>query len=285
MVDLLNPGTEQVKKVVSHSVTQFKSMWISDVHLGTEECRASRLLDLLRLTDSESLYLVGDIIDSWELKRRWYWDQSHNEVVQAIFAKANAGTRVVFIPGNHDEPFRKFIMLDLAGIQIRDELVHVTAQGKRMLVSHGDRFDGAVRKAGWLRCCSTAWAPRVLKMLQWLNNWRGRTGLPYWSLSHSVDIRSKTSSAYLLRFENVLTQEAKQKGLDGVICGHTHQPAMHQVDGVLYCNAGDWMEHQSALVEDFTGALQLITWHDIILQSDRNALREQRGAEDLAVSD
>lgn len=259
---------------------RFRTLWISDIHLGTDACRADRLLDLLKLTESESLYLVGDIIDSWELKRRWHWDQIHNEVVNAIFDKAIGGTRVVFIPGNHDEAFQKFIGLDLGGIQIRNELVHVTAQGKRMLVLHGDRFDGAVRGARWLRWIDRAAVPIVFRTLQMINNWHGRIGLPYWSLSRHLHFkdRAEVTAAYHRSFEDALLREVSDQNLDGVICGHTHHPVIRNRDGLLYCNDGDWVEHQSAIAEDMSGVLRLLTWHDLILQSDRDALINEGGA-------
>jgi UDP-2,3-diacylglucosamine pyrophosphatase LpxH len=260
---------------------RFKAIWISDVHLGTPQCHAERLLELLHLTESESLYLVGDIVDSWELKRRWYWDQSHNEVVQAIFEKANQGTNVVFIPGNHDEPFRKFIGLNLAGIQIRDELIHTTAAGKHMLVLHGDRFDGVVSGAWWLPWCGRALIPTVLRQLQRINNWRGRAGLRYWSLSQYLGMTLRGATNHLCSFEQALAREARQKGLDGVICGHVHKPEMREIDGVLYCNDGDWVEHQSALVEELSGELRLVTWQDIVVQSDRASLCQELALAEL----
>lgn len=254
---------------------RFRAIWISDVHLGTSESRAERLLEVLQLTESESLYLVGDIVDSWELKRRWYWDQSHNEVVQSIFEKANQGTKVVFIPGNHDEPFRKFIGLDLAGIRIRDELIHTTAAGKRMLVLHGDRFDGIVSGARWLRWCGRALTPTVLRLLQTINNLRGRAGLGYWSMSQYLAITLRGADDYLRSFEQALACEARRQGLDGVICGHVHKPEMREIDGVFYCNDGDWVEHQSALVEELSGELRLVTWQEIVMQSDRTKLCQE----------
>ena len=260
------------KPVKRREPVRFRAIWISDVHLGTSTCRADRLLELLQLTDSEALYLVGDIIDSRELRRRWYWDQSHNGVVQEIFEKANAGTRVVFIPGNHDEPFRKLIGLDLAGIRIRDELVHVTAQGKRMLVLDGDRFDSVASKARWLHGCGSPVAPVMLKLLRKMNSWRARIGLPYWSLSRYLAVKMKRADAHLRSFEDALVEEAGRKGVDGVICGHVHQPEMRNIGGVLYCNDGDWVEHQSVLVEDLSGELRLADWHEIIVQSDREQL-------------
>ena len=266
-----SPREKRNKQANLPTPTRFKAIWISDIQLGSPQCHAERLLELLQLTESETLYFVGDIVDSAELKRQRYWDQSHHEVVHAIFEKAKQGTRVIFMPCNHDAPFRKLIGLDLEGIQIRDELVHVTAQGKRMLVLHGDRFDSAARDAFLLRCCGATFAPKVLRTLQALNDWRERIGLRDWPAPGFRDIRL-IDAVYLRSFEHALTSEAKKKGLDGVICSHVHKPDIRDISGVLYCNDGDWVEHQSAAVEDLSGALRLITWHDIILQADRAAL-------------
>ena len=253
---------------------RFKAIWISDVHLGTPQCHAKRLLELLQLTESESLYLIGDIVDRWEGKRQQYWDQSDTEVVQAIVEKASQGTKVVFVPCNHGAPFRKFIGLHLKGIQIQDELVHVTAQGKRMLVLHGDRFDSAANGAFWLRCCGAPFAPKIRRMLQAVDNWRERIGLREWSVSDLQDIKP-VDAVYLRSFELALTNEARQKGLDGVICSHVHKPEIRDISGILYCNDGDWVKHQSALVEELSGELRLVTWHDIVVQSDRAKLCQE----------
>lgn len=267
-----SPPREKItKQEYPHTLSRFKAIWISDIQLGSPQCHAERLLELLQLTESETLYFVGDLVDSSELKRQQYWDQSHHDVVQAIFDKAKQGTKVVFMPCNHDAPFRKLIGLDLEGIQIRDELVHVTAQGKRMLVMHGDRFDSAARSAFWLRYCGATFAPKILRTLQAMNDWRERIGLPDWPASGLRETRL-IDAVYLRSIELALTNEAKQKGLDGVICSHVHKPEIRDISGILYCNDGDWVEHQSAAVEDLSGALRLITWHDIILQADRAAL-------------
>ena len=266
-----SPREKKTKQENLHKPSRFKAIWISDIQLGSPHCHAERLFELLQLTESETLYFVGDIVDSSELRRQRCWDQIHHDVVQAILEKARQGTKVVFMPCNHDAPFRKLIGLDLEGIQIRDELVHVTAQGKRMLVLHGDRFDSAARSAFWLRCCGATIAPKILRTLQTLNDWRERIGLRDWSTSGIRDSRL-IDAVYLRSFELALTSEAKQKGLDGVICSHAHKPEIRDISGILYCNDGDWVEHQSAAVEDLSGALRLITWHDIILQADRAAL-------------
>jgi UDP-2,3-diacylglucosamine pyrophosphatase LpxH len=243
---------------------RFRTIWISDTHLGTTGCQAERLLEFLRATESEMLYLVGDIVDGWQLKRRWYWDQSHNDIVQTVLKRAKKGTDVYFIPGNHDEAIRQFIDLDLGGIRIRDEMVHVTANGKRMLVLHGDRFDGVIACAKWLAYIGDNLYTLILKLNHTFNSWRARMGLPYWSLSQYLKLKMKNAVSYISSFEEALAAEARKKKLDGVICGHIHKPEIRDIDGILYCNDGDWVESLSALVEDFNGQLRLVSWHEIV---------------------
>lgn len=247
-----------------HQPIRFNTIWLSDTHLGTNGCQAQRLLEFLQATESDTLYLVGDIIDGWQLRRRWYWDQHHNNVVQAILKKAKNGTNVIFIPGNHDEMIRQYIGLDLGGIQIRDELVHTTADGKRMLVLHGDRFDGVISCAKWLAYLGDNMYTVILKLNQWFNSWRARAGLPYWSLSQYLKLKVKNAVSYITSFKEALAAEAKKKHLDGVICGHIHKPEIRDIDGIRYCNDGDWVESLSALVEEKTGELRLTTWAEIM---------------------
>jgi len=244
----------------------YRSIWISDVHLGTRGSKADYLLDFLKYSDSEYLYLVGDIVDGWQLKRRWYWDQIHNNIVQTVLKKAKKGTEVIFVPGNHDEAIRQFIDLDFGGIRVRDELVHTTAQGKRMLVLHGDRFDGVIACAKWLAYVGDNLYTMILTFNQWFNAWRARVGLPYWSLSQYLKSKVKNAVNYISSFEEALADEAKKRGLDGVICGHIHKPEIRVINGVTYCNDGDWVESLTALVEDHSGELRIVTWQDIVMQ-------------------
>ncbi|RZI42994.1 UDP-2,3-diacylglucosamine diphosphatase [Herbaspirillum sp. HC18] len=255
-------------------VRRFRAIWISDVHLGTTGCQAARLLEFLQATESETLYLVGDIIDGWQLKRRWYWDQTHNNVVQNVLKKAKKGTEVIFVPGNHDEAIRQFIDLDFGGIRIRDELVHVTAQGKRMLVLHGDRFDGVIACAKWLAYVGDSLYTMILKFNQVFNAWRARAGLPYWSLSQYLKLKVKNAVSYITSFEYALAAEAKRKGVDGVICGHIHKPEIREINGITYCNDGDWVESLSALVEESSGELRLVTWQEIVKHTKKETIEE-----------
>lgn len=253
-------------------VSRFRTIWISDLHLGTSGCQAARLLEFLHATESDTLYLVGDIIDGWQLKRRWYWDQTHNNVVQLVLKKAKKGTNVIFVPGNHDEAVRQFIDLDFGGIKVRDELVHVTAQGQRMLVLHGDRFDGVIACAKWLAYVGDSLYTLILKFNRVFNSWRARAGLPYWSLSQYLKLKVKNAVSYISSFENALADEARKRGLDGVICGHIHKAEIRDINGIMYCNDGDWVESLSALVEDASGALRLVSWHEIVLGEQGKAL-------------
>ena len=202
---------------------RFRTIWISDIHLGTSGCQAKRLLEFLKATESDKLYLVGDIVDGWQLKRRWYWHQTHNDVVQLVMKKAKKGTKVIFVPGNHDEVVRQFIGLNFGGIKIRDEHVHVTANGKRMLVLHGDRFDGVIACAKWLAYVGDSLYTMILKFNQIFNVWRARVGLPYWSLSQYLKLKVKNAVSYITSFEDALAAEARKQNLDGVICGHIHK--------------------------------------------------------------
>lgn len=271
---------KQKKKLIKHPLhkpipLQFRTIFISDIHLGTSGCQAKRLLEFLKATESDKLYLIGDIVDGWQLKRRWYWHQTHNDVVQLVLKKAKKGTKVIFVPGNHDESIRQFIGMDFGGIKIRDELVHKTADGRKLLVLHGDRFDGVIACAKWLAYVGDSLYTLILKFNQYYNSWRARVGLPYWSLSQYLKLKVKNAVSYITSFEQALADEARKKGLDGVICGHIHKPEIREINGILYCNDGDWVESLSALIEEPTGQLKLVDWHEIMLRWEQAQLREE----------
>jgi UDP-2,3-diacylglucosamine pyrophosphatase LpxH len=242
---------------------QFRAIFISDVHLGTAGSQAERLLEFLRHTESRDLYLVGDIIDGWQLKRRWYWHQSHNDVIQKVLRKARKGTRVTYIAGNHDEAMRHFVGLAFGGIDIRDEAVHVTARGKRLLVTHGDLFDAVVQGAKWLAYLGDWLYIVTLKVNRAFNNARAKLGLPYWSLAQFLKDRVKNAVSYITQFEEALAHEALRRGFDGVVCGHIHKAEIRDIGGILYCNDGDWVESMTALVETEAGELHVIDWKAI----------------------
>jgi UDP-2,3-diacylglucosamine pyrophosphatase LpxH len=263
---------------------RFRTIFISDVHLGTSGCQAKRLLEFLKATESDKLYLVGDIVDGWQLKRRWYWHQTHNDVVQLVMKKAKKGTKVIFVPGNHDEVVRQFIGLNFGGIKIRDEHVHTTANGKRMLVLHGDRFDGVIACAKWLAYVGDSLYTMILKFNQIFNVWRARVGLPYWSLSQYLKLKVKNAVSYITSFEDALAAEARKQNLDGVICGHIHKAEIRDIDGILYCNDGDWVESLTALVEDEVGELHLVDWHEIMLRWEQRQFSKKESTLNTATA-
>jgi UDP-2,3-diacylglucosamine pyrophosphatase LpxH len=242
---------------------RFRAIFISDIHLGTPGCQAGRLLDFLRHTESDELYLVGDIIDGWQLRRRWFWHQDHNDVVQKVLRKARKGTRVTYIAGNHDEAARQFIGLSFGGIDIVDEAIHQTRDGRILLVTHGDLFDAVVQGARWLAHLGDAAYILALQLNRWSNHVRARLGLPYWSLSQFLKHRVKNAVAYIANFEEALAQEARRRGFAGVVCGHIHKAEIRDVGGILYCNDGDWVESLTALVETEQGELRIIDWKSI----------------------
>jgi UDP-2,3-diacylglucosamine pyrophosphatase LpxH len=242
---------------------RYRSIWISDLHLGTAGCQVGALLEFLRRTESEYLYLVGDIIDGWQLRRRWYWNQAHNDVVQKVLRKARKGTVVVYVPGNHDEGARHFVDLAFGGIAILGEAIHVTADGKRLLVTHGDLFDGVVQCAKWLAILGDVLYGIALRVNRHFNALRARLGMPYWSLSQFLKHKVKNAVNYIGAFEEAVAREARERGFDGVVCGHIHRAELRDIDGTLYCNDGDWVESLCALVEHDDGSLAIVHWHDV----------------------
>ncbi len=237
-----------------------RTIWISDIHLGTAGCQAGYLLDFLRDHEAETLYLVGDIIDGWQLKKGWYWPQAHNDVIQKLLRKARKGTRVVYVPGNHDAAARQFQGMAFGGIDLVEDAVHLTADGKRLWVTHGDQFDGVMQYAPWLAYLGDSLYSLILVLNRWFNAGRARFGLPYWSLSQYLKHQVKNAVNFISAFERVMTEEARRRGCDGVVCGHIHKAEVRNVDGILYCNDGDWVESLTALVESHDGTLRIMHW-------------------------
>lgn len=238
----------------------YRAIFISDLHLGTPGCQADALLDFLKENTSDYLYLVGDIVDGWQLRRKWYWPQAHNDVVQKLLRKARKGCQVIYVPGNHDEFARGFLDHQFGGIEVVDEAVHLTVDGRQLWVIHGDYFDAVVQQAKWLAYVGDYLYEFTLRLNRYLNNMRGRMGLPYWSLSAYLKHKVKKALNYVTDFENAVAQEAAKHGYQGVVCGHIHRAEIRDVKGVLYCNDGDWVESRSALVESVSGELSLLYW-------------------------
>ncbi|WP_414473780.1 UDP-2,3-diacylglucosamine diphosphatase [Microvirga sp. M2] len=239
-----------------------RTLFLSDLHLGTKGCQAEALLDFLRSYDAETIYLVGDIVDGWRLKSGWYWPQSHNDVVQKLLRKVRKGSALVYVPGNHDEFLRDYVGVNLGGIELADHAIHETANGKRYLVIHGDQFDLVVRHARWLALLGDGAYTAALFVNTYLNIARRKLGLTYWSLSAWAKLRVKNAVNFISRFEELLAAEARRQEVDGVICGHIHHAAMHENYGIAYVNTGDWVESCTVVVEHWDGTLELIRWSD-----------------------
>jgi UDP-2,3-diacylglucosamine pyrophosphatase LpxH len=239
---------------------RYRTIWISDTHLGTRGCKAELLLNFLVHHECDMLYLVGDIVDGWRLSRSWFWHRSHNAVIDEILRKAHTGTRVIYIPGNHDEVLRDYAGLCFAGIEVAGDAIHATADGRKLLVLHGDHFDGVVTYARWLAMAGDQAYALALKLNDVVAAVRRRIGLPYWSLSRWLKDHVKKAVAYIDRFEQAVALEAQRRHVDGVVCGHIHKAEIRQIGNVLYCNDGDWVESCTALVEDYAGKLQIVTW-------------------------
>ncbi|MBI3560201.1 MAG: UDP-2,3-diacylglucosamine diphosphatase [Gammaproteobacteria bacterium] len=241
---------------------KYRAIWISDVHLGYRGCKADYLLDLLRTVETDYLFLVGDIIDLWSMRKTMYWPQSHNNVVRTILGKAKHGTKVIYIPGNHDESLREFDGAVFGNLSIHTEYVHTTRDGRRVLLLHGDKFDA-------LLSCGRGWDfignigyDGLLFINRILYKLRRYCGYGYWSLAGYIKNNIRNARNHVRRFEASVAREAKHRHMDVVICGHIHHPEIRNIDGVLYCNDGDWVENCTALVEKYDGSLELIHWSD-----------------------
>lgn len=253
---------QSICDVKQSTLLNFNSVWLSDIHLGSRDCKAEFLCQFLAELQCKDLFLVGDVIDLWSLKRRSYWPESHQRALKLLSEKAQNGTKVIYIAGNHDEALRDFTELELFGLNIKYEWEYTTRAGKKLLLTHGDVFDGAVycsRFHTWV-------GDHGYTFLMWLNRWfnafRKRLGFPYFSLAGHIKERVKDAHAAVDRFKQAALHEAKQRGFDGIVCGHIHVPDMDEQDGVLYLNDGDWVENCTALVEHHNGRLELLRCHE-----------------------
>jgi UDP-2,3-diacylglucosamine pyrophosphatase LpxH len=259
---------------------RFRTIWISDVHLGTRGCNAALLIDFLDHTDSETMYLVGDIIDGWRLKKKLFWPPEHNDIIWRILKRARSGTRVVYIPGNHDEVVRQFAGLTFGGVEILRAAFHTTADGRRLMVLHGDEFDAIMLAHRWLAFIGDTLYHLMMGLSGWVNRVRGALGLPYWSLSKAAKHKVKNAVEFISKYEEVVARAAAERGVDGVVCGHIHTAEIRTFDGIEYYNDGDWVEGCTALVEHFDGRMELLHWPAEVArrQKGQAALAEAREA-------
>jgi UDP-2,3-diacylglucosamine pyrophosphatase LpxH len=239
--------------------THVRTIWISDLHLGTRSSKVEGLLDFLAHHTADRYYLVGDIIDGWALQRSWYWPASHNDVLQALLDRAQ-DAEMIYLPGNHDEAARQFPGLQLGGITIQEQAVHTTRDGRRLLVLHGDQFDGVVRHARWLSKLGGLAYQSLLTLNRYLNQVRRWMNKPYWSLAAAAKTTTKRAVQYIADFEQAVVRRARREAVDGVICGHIHVPELRPIEDVTYANTGDWVENCTALVEYPDGRLDLRRW-------------------------
>ncbi|WP_131115315.1 MULTISPECIES: UDP-2,3-diacylglucosamine diphosphatase [Lichenihabitans] len=245
---------------MTQDIRHFRSLFISDLHLGTKGCQAGLLLDFLKRHDADTIYLVGDIIDGWRLRSGWYWPQLHNDILQKLLRKVRKGARMVYIPGNHDEFAREYVGYNFGGVEIMRDTTHVTADGRRFLVTHGDDFDIVVRHARWLALLGDWAYEAALKTNTYFNIVRRRLGFPYWSFSAWAKLKVKNAVNFIGSFETALAEQALKHNVDGVICGHIHHAVIREINGITYINTGDFVESCSVVVEHYDGSFEIIRW-------------------------
>ena len=239
-----------------------RSVFLSDLHLGTRGCQAEAVLGFLKAYKADQIFLVGDIVDGWRLRQSWHWPQAHNDVVQKLLRQARKGVRVVYIPGNHDEFVRDYAGSNFGGIEVLEETIHTCADGRKMLILHGDKFDTVVRNVRWLALIGdqaydfAIWLNRhVARVRRWL-------GLPYWSFSRWSKDKVKKAVSFMTAFEEAVTHDARRHGVELVLCGHIHKATIRQIGDITYVNTGDWVESCTAVLENFDGSLELCHWHE-----------------------
>ena len=275
------PGNSSLTSALEGS-ERVRTLFISDVHLGTKGCQAEKLLEFLRIYDADVIYLVGDIIDGWQLKSGWYWPQSHNDVTQKLLRKARKGTRLIYIPGNHDEFLRDFYGMHFGGIEVMEDTIHVAADGKRYLVIHGDLFDVVIQNARWLALLGNKSYDLAISINTNFNRFRRFLGLPYWSLSKWLKLKVKNAVNFIGEYEHTLKGEARRHHVDGVICGHIHHAVMRTEDGLTYINCGDWVESCTAVVEHFDGRMEMIDWTMLSTMGFKSGVQAAGAAENTS---
>lgn len=258
--DAWRESANQGRPTLQAESRRYRTLFISDVHLGTRGCQSRLLLEFLREVDADTIYLVGDIVDAWRLKQVWYWPQEHNDIVQKLLRKVRKHVRLIYIPGNHDEFLKDYLGTHFGGVEVASQAIHVGPDGRRYLVVHGDDFDVVVRHARWLAFLGDWAYETALSVSAYVNIVRRHLGLTYWSLSQWAKLKVKNAVNFIGDYEAALVTEAKRQGVDGLICGHIHHPVIHDRLGIRYMNCGDWVESCTALAETYDGEFQLIRW-------------------------
>jgi len=248
-----------------------RSVWISDVHLGTRHAQVADLLEFLRRVECKYLYIVGDFIDGWELKSRWYWRDDYNVLIQKLLRKSRKQTKVIYITGNHDEFIEQFVGMRFGSVTMAREAMHTAADGKKYLVIHGHQADGLTHFNHLLEKLGSHLYNWILDFNLYFNRLRRALGFGYWSLAAYLKFKAKSAVKYVTEYESTLASMARNQKADGVICGHIHRAEVKMIDGIQYLNCGDWVESCTALMEDFDGKIKLIHFHE------NNVLRTGRG--------
>lgn len=261
---------------------KFRTIWISDIHLGTKGCNADLLIDFLDSVDSETMYLVGDIIDGWRLKKKFFWPAAHNDIVWRLLKRAKRGTRIVYIPGNHDEMFRQYTGLNFGGIEIRRAAFRDTADGRRLMVLHGDEFDAVMLSHRWLAFVGDALYHFMMGVNHWVNAVRRKLDLPYWSLSKMAKHKVKNAVEFIGKYEEVVARAAAERRVDGVVCGHIHMAEHRMIDDIEYWNDGDWVEGCNALVEHADGRMEILHWPQEIARREARQRQSQNAVAQAA---
>ncbi|WP_137158074.1 UDP-2,3-diacylglucosamine diphosphatase [Rhizobium sp. FKL33] len=240
-----------------------RTLFLSDIHLGSKAAKADFLLDFLRVHEAQTIVLVGDIVDGWRLKRNWHWPQNCNDVVQKLLRKARKGARIIYIPGNHDAFMRDYPGIHFGGIEVEKSIIHEAADGKRYLVLHGDEFDVVVRNAKFIAHLGDWAYDMAIALNVLIAKVRRRLGLPYWSFSAWAKLQVKRAVNFIGEFQNVVAEEARRHQVDGVICGHIHHAVIEDIGGVKYINTGDWVESCTAIIENYDGTMELVRWNKV----------------------
>jgi UDP-2,3-diacylglucosamine pyrophosphatase LpxH len=262
-------------------MAHYRTGWISDVHLGTRGCKAEALLEFLKHYEFETLYLVGDLIDIWALRRGIYWPQEHNDVIQKLLRKGRKGTEIIYIIGNHDEFLGSFYG-NFASVTLQQNAIHTTADGRRILVIHGHELDTVVQNLGWLAHVGDIGYTLLMRFNGLINFFRRRCGLGYWSLSAYVKAEVKNVVSFIGKFEESVVRYAREHHVDAVLCGHIHTPAAREIDGITYYNTGDWVESGTAIVEHLDGRMELVQFP--LDQPPAEFPAEEEEAESLALA-
>ena len=257
---------------------RYRSIFISDVHLGSRGAQAALLLDFLRHNEAETWYLVGDIVDGWRLKKGWFWPQAHNDVVQKLLRKVRHGARMVYIPGNHDEFARDYAGHSLGGVEVMESAIHLAADGRRLLVIHGDQFDVIVRHARWLAFLGDWAYETALLVNAHFNRARRLFGFGYWSLSAWAKLKVKNAVNFIGDFEETLAAEAQKLGVDGIVCGHIHHAAIRRIGAIDYLNSGDFVESCTVIAEHADGTFEILRWQTVLAQQSEAAAAPEPAA-------